>query len=52
MEVQRVAAARAGFEHWTLRCISCRRFHQMQVSTDPLEFEALGWIESELRPPH
>ena len=52
MEVQRVAAARAGFEHWTLRCISCRRFDQMQVSTDPLEFEALGWIEGELRPPH
>ena len=51
MEVQRVAAARAGFEHWTLRCISCRRFDQMQVSTDPLEFEALGWIEGELRPP-
>jgi len=52
MEVQRIAAARAGFEHWTLRCTSCGRVDQMQVNTDPLESEALGWIEGELRPPH
>ena len=52
LEVQRIAAARAGFEHWTLRCISCGRIDQMQVSTDPLESEAPGWIEGELRPPH
>ena len=52
MEVQRFAAARVGFEHWTIRCISCGRFDQMQVSTDPLESEAMGWIEGELRPPH
>jgi hypothetical protein len=52
MEVQRVAAARAGLEHWTLRCISCGRIDQMQVSADPLVSEALGWIEGELRPPH
>jgi transposase-like protein len=52
MEVQRIAAARVGFEHWTLRCTSCGRVDQMQVNTDPLESEALGWIEGELRPPH
>ena len=52
MEVQRIAAARAGFEHWTLRCTSCGRIDQMQVNTDPLESEVLGWIEGELRPPH
>ena len=52
MEIQRIAAARAGFEHWTLRCTSCARIDQMQVNTDPLKFEALGWIEGELRPPH
>ena len=51
MEVQRIAAARGGFEHWTLRCTSCGRIDQMQVSTDPLVSEALGWIEGELRPP-
>ncbi len=52
MEVQRIAAARAGFEHWTLRCTSCGRIDQMQVDTDPLDSGALGWIEGELRPPH
>jgi hypothetical protein len=45
MEVQRAAAARAGFEHCTLRCTSCGRIDQVQVNTDPLESEALGWIE-------
>lgn len=50
MEVQRIAAARAGFEHWTLRCTSCGRIDQMQVDTDPLNSGALGWIEGELRP--
>ena len=45
MKVQRTAAARAGFEHCTLRCTSCGRIDQMQVNTDPLESEALGWIE-------
>ena len=44
-------AARGGLEHWTLRCTSCGRIDQMQVNTDPLESEALGWIEGELRPP-
>ena len=51
MEVQRIAAARAGFE-LTLHCISCGRIDQMQVSADPLVSEALGWIRGELRPPH
>jgi hypothetical protein len=52
MEVQRIVAARAGFEHWTLRCTSCGRIDQMQVDTDPLDSGALGWIEGELRPQH
>jgi len=28
------------------------RSDQVQMSTDPLKSEALGWIEGELRPPH
>jgi len=42
MEVQRIAAARPGFEHWTLRCTSCGRIDQMQVNTDPSQSEALA----------
>ena len=52
MEVQRIAAARAGFENWTLHCISCGRIDQIQVSADPLVSEVLGWLQGELRPPH
>jgi hypothetical protein len=47
MKIQRIAAARVGFEHWTLRCTSCGRIDQMQLNTDPLQSEALGWIEGE-----
>jgi uncharacterized Zn finger protein len=52
MEFQRFTAARAGFEHWTIRCTRCGRVDQVQMDTDPLKSEALGWIEGELRPPH
>ena len=48
----RLSRYSAGFEHWTLHCISCGRIDQMQVSADPLVSEALGWIQGELRPPH
>jgi len=51
MKIQLITAARVGFEHWTLRCTSCGRIDQMQVNTDPLQSEALGWIEGELKPP-
>jgi hypothetical protein len=51
MEVQRVAAARAGFEHWTLRCTSCGRIDQIQVNTDPSQPDGLGWIEGKVKPP-
>ena len=41
MEFQRFTAARAGFEHWTLRCTRCGRIDQVQIDTDPLKAEAL-----------
>jgi hypothetical protein len=42
MKVQRITEARAGFEHWTLRCTRCGRIDQVQVNTDPLKSEAVG----------
>ena len=51
MEIQRIAKARAGFEHWTLRCTRCGHVDQVQVNVDPLKSEALGWCGSELKPP-
>jgi hypothetical protein len=52
MEVQRIAEARVGFEHWTLRCPRCGRIDQVQVPTDPLKSDAPGWTKGELRRPH
>jgi uncharacterized C2H2 Zn-finger protein len=51
MEVQRIVEARAGFEHWTLRCPRCGHIGQVQMSTDPLKSDASGWMTGELRPP-
>ena len=50
-EIHRIAKARDGFEHWTLRCTKCGHIDQVQVNVDPLKSEASGWFDSELRPP-
>jgi hypothetical protein len=42
MDIQRIAEARTGFEHWTLRCTGCGRIDQVQVNTAPLKYAALG----------
>jgi hypothetical protein len=52
MEIQHITEARAGFEHWTLRCARCGHIDQVQMSTDPLKSDASGWMTGELRPPH
>jgi uncharacterized Zn finger protein len=51
MEVQRIITARSGFEHWTLRCIRCGHIHEAQVPTDPVNTDARGWLNSELKSP-
>jgi uncharacterized Zn finger protein len=50
-EVQHIAAARTGFEHWTLRCTSCGLIHEAQVSVDPMKSDAVGGEHSDLRAP-
>lgn len=50
-EVQRISAARSGFEHWTLRCTQCGLIHETQVDIDPMTSEARGWAYSYLVPP-
>jgi hypothetical protein len=42
MEVQHIASARSGFEHWTLRCTQCRLIHEAQVNADPMKSDAIG----------
>ena len=52
LSVQYVAPARAGFEHWTLRCAKCGTIQEAQVDADPMRSDALRWIGSrELLPP-
>jgi hypothetical protein len=50
-EVRHIAAARAGFEHWTLRCTSCGLVHEAQIGADPMKSDAAGWQHSDLRAP-
>ena len=51
MEVQRITAARPGFEHWTLRCVKCGLINEAQVSTDPVKSDAIGGADSDLEAP-
>jgi len=51
MEVLRTAAARSGFEHWTLRCTKCGLIHEAQVNADPMKSDAAGWERGDLRAP-
>jgi hypothetical protein len=51
MEVQRITAARPGFEHWTLRCVKCGLINEAQVSTAPMKSDADDWMDSDLRAP-
>jgi hypothetical protein len=53
MEVQHIAAARSGFEHWTLRCTRCGLIQEAQVNADSKKSDdAIGWEHSDLRAPH
>ncbi len=51
MEVQRLIAARPGFEHWTLRCVKCGLINEAQVGTGPMKPDAIGWVNSDLGAP-
>ena len=46
--VQRTAASRPGFQHWTLRCTKCGNIHEAQVNVDPMQSDAQGWLHGEL----
>jgi hypothetical protein len=50
-EVQRITAARSGFEHWTLRCTKCGLIREAQVNADSMKSDAIGWEHSDLRAP-
>jgi transposase-like protein len=41
-EVRYIAAARTGFQRWTLRCTRCGLIHEAQVGADPMKSDAAG----------
>jgi hypothetical protein len=51
METVRVVPGLHGLEHRTLRCPKCRLIYEARASADPIDSDALRWIDSELRPP-
>jgi len=51
METVCVVPGRPGFEHRTLRCSKCRLIYEAQAPADPIDADALRWINSELKPP-
>jgi hypothetical protein len=51
MEVQRITAARSGFEHWTLRCSKRGLVHEAQVDANPMKSDARGCAYGYLVPP-
>ena len=48
-EVRHIALARAGFEHWTVRCTSCGLIHEAQIYADPMRSDAAGWEHTDLQ---
>jgi hypothetical protein len=51
LHVQRIAATRSGFEHWTLRCTKCGDIQEAQIAADPMNNDSRGWLNGELRSP-
>src|ERR1035438_10850010 len=40
-----------GFEHRSLECSRCGHSEQNVIASDPMNTNALGWLNSELHPP-
>jgi hypothetical protein len=40
-----------GFEHRTFECLKCGHTEEKVVAADPLKSDAVGWVNSELKPP-
>lgn len=40
-----------GFEHRSFECAGCGHSEQNVIASDPMNTNALGWLNSELHPP-
>jgi len=51
MGLGRICPGERGFEERTFECSTCRRIEKVLFPVDPLKTDAVGWLDSELRPP-
>jgi hypothetical protein len=47
-----ISPGKRGFEMRTFECATCHRIEKVSFPIDPLKTDAVGWLASELRPPH
>jgi hypothetical protein len=52
MRLARIRPGERGFEARTFECATCHRTQKLSLPVDPLKTNALGWLASELKPPH
>jgi hypothetical protein len=52
MGLARISPGTRGFEERTFECRTCHRAEKMAFPVDPMKTDALGWLASELKPPH
>jgi hypothetical protein len=52
MALARISPGTRGFEERTFECSTCERTEKISVAVDPMQTDAVGWLASELRPPH
>jgi hypothetical protein len=47
-----IYVARPGFEQRTFERATCHRIEKVSIPVDPMKTDAVGWMASELKPPH
>jgi hypothetical protein len=52
MALGRISPGERGFEERTFECSTCHRLEKVSLPVDPFKTNAVGWLASELKPPH
>jgi hypothetical protein len=52
MMLERVSPGPIGFEHRLFECPRCDHVEISIIASDPLQSDALGWLDGELRAPN
>jgi hypothetical protein len=52
MALARISPGKRGFEERTFECATCHGTEKFSFPVDPMKTDAVGWLASELKPPH